>query len=466
MDTNLVQYNSTAMSNIFSQVKQDLVGDGWTVYRYDAPRHNFSNPAYTTTLQTTLKNVITNQTSAKGILIIGHVTIPYSGINPPDLHGSGNGDHQGAWPADMYFGQSNSTGWTDTANILNTINPDNANAPTDGKFDQDVAPGLPMGLFVGRVDFAGLPSFNPSGDLGVEIAMLQSYFTKAHNYRMGAMPFGNRGIVYDDAFFTLAPKPSVTTQCIYENAIRNFAAFYPNGISNLDVGDPYFQKSSRSYLWGFLSGAGQKNRIGDAYPALWPASFLEHTSADLQSGTPGGAQAKVGFYMLLGSFFGDWNMTDDFMRGTIASSNGLACVWIGSSPTQWKFHGMGLGETLGDGLLATVNNNLANGDQRTCNTIIGDPTLRLTMITPPTIQTASASSGFLSWSPGAASTFNVYGASTTSGPFTFITSATSTSTTIPANSRYPVYMVRGAQTVTSGSGSYVNLSQGSIATAQ
>ena len=48
----------------------------------------------------------------KAIYIIGHVPVPYSGYfssngdrPPPDGHVEGAGNHTGAWPADLYYGE-------------------------------------------------------------------------------------------------------------------------------------------------------------------------------------------------------------------------------------------------------------------------------------------------------------------------------------------------------------------------
>jgi hypothetical protein len=111
--------------------------------------------------------------------------------------------------------------------------------------------------------------------------------------------------------------------------------------------------------------------------------------------------------MLFGSYFGDWDAQNAFMRSAIASSPSvLTCSWAGRP--QWFYHHMGMGLPIGYSTLATQNNtNLYQsnylyppsypngviytiGIQQVHQALMGDPTLRMYMSDPSTPKTLSA----------------------------------------------------------------------------
>ena len=129
---------------------------------------------------------------------------------------------------------------------------------------------------------------------------------------------------------------------------------------------------------------------------------------------------------------------------------------------------MGLGEPLGHGLLSTVNDNPPHlsGDNNRVLAILGDPTLRLHILTPPSNVRATNDRGVvkLTWSSGeSGSKHFVYRGSNKAGPFTRISKKFVESpmfTDEQPSKDEAVYMVRALRLVTSGCGSYTNLSQG------
>jgi hypothetical protein len=322
----------------------------------------------------------------------------------------------------------------------------------------------------------------------MEANLLLTYFQKAHNYRYNVTPsaFSNRGIAYDGFSYDSAPPLleqlfNFPTQCTYGDAMRTCAAVFSGGTANLDVGDAFERKYTKSYILGFLGGSGLSDRISALYP------YLEHTSAGLQSATP----AKVGFLVLLGSYFGDWNLTDDFLRAAIATPTivqpptyGLAAMWVGGQPVYWELVGLGLGETLGECARTTVNTPMLPHDDSTgvtkednarWLTIHGDPTLRLNVFTPPSSLSARRSNGNVSliWAGDPQGQYQAYGGLATSGPFTRLTTTPVSPVSglacqvadNPGGPVYSVFMVRGVRTEASGCGTYANLSQGAIAVA-
>lgn len=483
LDSNLVTQAATAstMSSISNQVNADLVADGWTVTNYVALRHDFTLPAYSNSLQN-IRAFISSVSGAKGILIIGHVTIPYTGDGANDNHPN----HNGAWPADMYYGMTSTTGYTDTVvNDTNSAYADNWNIPYDRKFDPGYAQSA-MNLFVGRVDFANLPAFGVTNTAGStnEANLIEQYFTKVHNYRNNTAPYAGlnsnqKGIVYNT--FALDYQPQwpygsnplqnrpPPAEMVYENAKRGFAAMFSGGIGNLTVGYPFYQTFENSYLWGFAAGPGASDQIAQLQPSA-TTPYLQITSSNLASGP----EPQIGFHMLLGSYFGDWNMTNDFMRAVLATpAYGLAAIWHGATPTMWELHGLGLGDTLGQCAQTTINNPMAPGggdDNARWVTIIGDPTLRMNMITPPSSPTATLSGGSVTanWTTNDTQcTYNVYRGPSTNGPFTRLTSTPISGPpyTVTDDPNNRAYMIRGMKLTSSGCGSYQNLSVGPTTTA-
>ena len=88
--------------------------------------------------------------------------------------------------------------------------------------------------------------------------------------------------------------------------------------------------ATQSYLWGYGCGGGSFTGAGGV------GSTADFAATDTQ----------VVFTMLFGSYFGDWDTTDNFLRAPLATSTyGLSDAWAGRP--AWYFHPMGLGETLG-----------------------------------------------------------------------------------------------------------------------
>src|SRR5438093_1179958 len=115
--------------------------------------------------------------NVRALFLFGHVPVPYSGNIIPDGHYP---DHQGAWPADAYYGDIDGH-WTDLK-VSSVIASDarNRNVPGDGKFDQSEIPS-PVELEVGRVDLAKLPgrtSLAGPATFPSELELLRQYLNK------------------------------------------------------------------------------------------------------------------------------------------------------------------------------------------------------------------------------------------------------------------------------------------------
>lgn len=186
--------------------------------------------------------------------------------------------------------------------------------------------------------------------------------------------------------------------------------------------------------------------------------------------------AHAVFVMLFGSWFGNWDDEDDIMRSVLVTpSLGLTCCMAGRP--HWFVHHMGLGETIGYGTRLSMNNstlyqNQSNGLPRAVYiALMGDPTLRMDPVAPPSALSANrgTSSVTLNWSasPDAVLGYHVYRAGSAAGPFSRLTSSLITGTTFTdttSSSNTYTYMVRAVKLQTTPSGTYFNPSQGIFVT--
>ena len=136
--------------------------------------------------------------------------------------------------------------------------------------------------------------------------------------------------------------------------------------------DYFTSLTANSYLWSYGCGGGTYNSAGGI-----------GTTANFAS-----ANLKGVFTMIFGSYFGDWDSQDNFLKAPLAQGKVLTNVWSGRP--HYQFHHMGLGENIGYGLLITQNN--FNGlyyasptnitGKWIHNALMGDPTLRQDIVAP------------------------------------------------------------------------------------
>lgn len=415
-------------------LEQDLEGDGWSVVRHDVSR---------TAPVTSIKALVTAAYNAapalvKAVLIIGHVPVPMSGNLAPD----GHGEHYGAWAADVYYGEMNGS-WTDNSvNSTSAQWPRNHNVPGDGKFDQSIIP-TAVELAVGRVDFYDLPAFAQN-----ETQLTANYLTKLHQWKVKQITAQDRAVV-DDNFTGFADAFS-------QNAWRGFGPLvHPN---NVTAGDYFTQLTSQSHLWSYGCG-----------PGYWPSANGVGTTTQFAS-----SNAQGIFTILFGSYFGDWDFQNNFLRAALASGTTLTNFWAGYP--NWYFHHMGMGETIG--YAATLTQNNANGHYEPANpqagrihiALLGDPTLRMHVVAPPSnVQATSAngSSTTITWAASPESGlagYHVYRFNTINQQWERRTTSAIVGTSFVDNTvglnGTVRYMVRALKLQVGYSGSYFNLSLG------
>ena len=456
----------TPLAPEIAQLKNDLTADGWTVQTIVAARRDsLTDVTAVADTKALIKAAYdADPANVKQVYILGHVPVPYAGNSAWD----GHGNHGGAWSADGYYGDMDGT-WTDSSvNNSITANVRLTNIPGDGRLDQSTIPST-LELMVGRVDLVNMQRA-PASNV-TETALLRRYLRKAHDfkYKQGAYANVQRRVLIRDGF----------------------GAF----------GGESFMRTG--WAWGFTAvGRPPEVTFDEAPTNNWWAPAATNTylmangngggSYELASGV--GATAdfgrrpfKAAFVSLFGSYFGDWDVTNNFMRAPLAGNatgDGLAltCFWAGR-PTFFMHH-MATGETVGYSMRVSMNSqfssfsnpvyspiNFAGGGTH-CG-LLGDPSLRMHIVEPPrNLAATSASSQVnLAWSPSTETAllgYHVFRADDPAGPFTRLTTTplaapAYTDATGLAGQSY-TYLVRTLKSETSPGGTYQNLSQGEMAT--
>ncbi|MEO8066857.1 MAG: T9SS type A sorting domain-containing protein [Flavobacteriales bacterium] len=445
---------ATSLAPELTQLQNDLKADGWVVLRSDVGR----SASVTSVRNTVIAHYNSDQTNVKALFIIGHVPVPYSGYQNPD----GHAEHLGAWPCDGYYGELTST-WTDnTINATSAARAANNNTPGDGKFDQTDFPSA-LELQVGRVDMYDMPAFSQS-----ETQLLRSYLNKLHNYKMKGYTPQERGIIFDNLQWAGSP--------LAGSAWRGFAPLVgaANVTAPYSYGFPFKSfVDEQSYLVSYSSGGGLQGNVGGVvtYNGADNIAITEDYASTIQVGSV--------FNMAFGSYFGDWDNKNNFLRAMIASGDALTNCF--AAIPAWYAHHMGMGETVGTSTLATMNNTamytpLTDGWQSSIGRVhlglMGDPTLRTRMIVPPSGLTITNSGGIASFA-WTASTETVLGyyidKINANGTLTRINTSIITGTTYQnsgvAFTSGAEYMVRATKLQTTPSGSFFNYSLGALGTA-
>lgn len=431
----------TTLATELKRLEDDLEGDGWSIVR-----HNVLRAATVTHVKSfVVADYTADPTNTKAIFIIGHVPVPYSGNINPD----GHPDHLGAWPTDTYYADINGN-WTDLSVTSTTASPARTqNIPGDKKFDQSLIPS-DLELQVGRVDFANLPAF-----AATEQTLLKNYLDKDHDYRMKIFSPQKRATI-DDNFGFMAG------EAFAASGYKNFAPLV--GSANVIAGDYFPDLAAGSYLWSYGCGGGTYTSASGV------GSTTNFSTSNLQGV----------FTMLFGSYFGDWDSNDNFLRAALAQGKILTNVWSGR--VHYQFHHMALGENIGYGVMLTQNNigSLYFGSPTGItgrwihHGLMGDPTLKNDVVAPVSnvIATKAGNNCNISWSASTETAvvgYNIYMKNDTNKVYVKLNPLPITSTTYTDNCLlYPgiyKYMVRAIKLENTPSGTYYNLSDGIADTA-
>lgn len=428
-----------------ARLRQDLAGDGWHVI--------FEEIAASDTVPD-VKAVITGHYSnpltpdVRSVFLLGRIAVPYAGLIAPD----GHANHIGAWPADAFYGDMDGV-WTDSeVDDTAASGTRNDNVPGDGKYDQSILPSA-LELEVGRVDLSNMTVFPDAST--TEMDLLRRYLIRDHSYRhrLGAYASVPRRGLIDDHWGYRG------NDTFASNPWWNFTAFF--GSANITEADWFTTLENDAYLWAYGGGAGSYTSaagIGNS------AQF-------------GSTDSKAVFHMMLGSYFGDWDSSNNFLRAPLAATEaglGLASMWTGRP--HWHIHAMAVGEPLGHGARRSQNNfgdyPAGGGAGQVHVALMGDPTLRLFPVLPASALSQASAPGVvsLSWTASADSSIEGYAVyrgaddARITGKFSRINGALVSSTSFDDLSAVPgetyTYMVRAVKLETSASGTYLNASQG------
>jgi hypothetical protein len=430
----------------------DFIRDGWAIQKvYVQPSKSVAEVKL---LIQTIRDQAQSVSPLRSVFILGHVAVPYSGgfvasegeIYPPD----GHEDHEGAWPADVYYGSMDESIWTDTSvNNTTPVRIQNQNIPGDGKFDLMYLQDHKVSFEIGRVDLTHLPAFGLSDTI-----LTQRYLHKLHAYKTAQSPVHRAGLI-DDNFGV------VEGEAFASATWNDFTTFFGDSIS---VQDYVLATREKPYLFSYGCGFGN---YSTCFGVVNSSQFANDSIQQY-------------FTLLFGSYFGDWDSDNNLLRSALASKKGgLASAWSGRP--YWRLHPMALGKSIGYCTKLTQQNFLTNGTQPSGYAyssyptfihvgLMGDPTLRLSMPQPVEQVTATSASDSISitinWTPVP----NVIGyhiGITPSFEYDFPASIEVPATQTSWTHAHPflgnnIYLVRPIYLEYTPSGSYYNMGLGAI----
>jgi hypothetical protein len=344
------------LANEISTLKNDLTREGYKVIQLSAKRSD----TVLSVRQKIVQAYMAEETKPSVLFLLGHIPVPYAGYYsatgtapPPDGHVEGSGNHTGAWPADAYYGII-FDGFTDEwVNCTTGSQARHHNVPGDLKFDQTKLPSL-ADLEVGRVDLFNMPSSGKS-----DTVLMRNYLNRNHQWRVGEWKVVERALI-DNNFTSLN---------LASTGYANFAAIIGSD-SVFDNRDYFTAQKRGSYLWSYGCGAGSYTTCSGIGST---SNFMNDSFENV-------------FTILAGSFFGDFDIQNNFLRAPLAQKS-LASFW-GGIP-KWYVHHMALGDRIGKGTKISMNNTdfyfsgLFNGSSNSLHiALMGDPTLKLKNIAP------------------------------------------------------------------------------------
>ncbi len=474
----------TPLSTEIEQLKTDLVGDGWLVETIASQRVEGWNGGQAVTV---VKQQIVNVYNAaptndkpKLLFILGHVPVARSGLALEAA--DGHPENEGALASDAYYADIDGI-WTDTGthtsptdpNHTTFADPNNTNIPGDYKWDQNYIPSE-LELAFGRVDFADIVLPTTS-----EIQLYKNYLNKLHNYRHVANG-------YD-----VGRKIAIRAKG-YEEGLDSS---YRNALPIVGSANIVHQNND---TW--LSDTGHANWVNNNGPFI--AYFQNMWKPEINAiDQLGGLNAML--YSSDKSYWGLWG------KGTVPVRDGNLDEWLGvglsrallatgglnlivlwaTSPASSIFFQAGIGETVGYSMKRSMDhdNNKFNifeyhgaasgyGDPnghyflKHCKTrhsqFNGDPSIRFFPVKPVSnlVATTHSNSIFLTWNSSSDTQiigYHVYRSNEKLGKYTKLTTSPVTSTSYTDNNPLTGdnwYMVRAIKLDTTGSGSFLNPSQG------
>jgi hypothetical protein len=486
---------TTPLSTEIEQLKTDLIGDGWFVETIEAQRVAGWNGGQAVTVVkqqiVDVYNATPTNDKPKLLFILGHVPVARSGLSMEisDNHS----ENEGANATDAYYADIDGI-WTDTGTHTSpNMGPDedpnqttfadsnHINIPGDYKWDQNYIPSE-LELAFGRVDFADLAK--PAAP---EIELYRTYLNKLHKYRHVANG-------YD-----VGRKIALRSQAYEESLDMS----YRNGVPIVGSTNMVVQNYG-----GWATETGHANWVNTNGPFL--AYFQNLWKPEINAiDQQGGLNAML--YSSDKSYWGLWGKetvevtdshNDDWKsyglcRAMLATDGLNLIVLWGTSPAIGIFFQTAIGETVGYSVKRSMDHHndkfnifeyhgsekgygiYPEGHEYLRHTKVphahfnGDPSIRFFPVKPASnlVTTANSNSASLTWNSSPDNNiigYHVYRSNEKLGQYTKLTTNPVTSTSYTDNNPLTGnnwYMLRAIKLDTTGSGSFLNPSQGIFAKA-
>ncbi|NTW25824.1 MAG: fibronectin type III domain-containing protein, partial [Lentimicrobium sp.] len=441
---------NAAMPLKIAQLKRDLTADGWFVNQLVVPgAYGWDSRDTVLTVKNLISGIYNNapdNDKPKALFILGHVPLPRAGLGgqAPDDHAQ----NAGARGADTFYADIDGVFTdTETYNPGGLATPLAINLPGDFKWDQDFIPSE-LEMAFGRLDFANLTSVAQS-----ETFLTERYLDRLHKYRQveAGWFMGSKSAFYfgfnnsnDGSYRSLLPISGYDS--VYQNYTGNP---HPQWVQNNGPFAVYMQNQLQPSVseWNTY---GMNSTVFSSDQSYWGFGDV-----------PEGNQYST-------------------IRALLAlDTKCLTSIWTTMAVNI--FHQSGMGAPLGQACKQIMDHNTVNQKlekpvqaydtpafwNRTHFAFHGDPTLRLYQVYPPSnpIITSNGQSMLLSWNPSPDSRlqgYHIYKSSTESGIYQRITAnpVTETEFSDPAYNTGDWYMVRAVILQKTGSGTFLNPSQG------
>lgn len=349
-------------------LKKDLITEGYDVIlKTTIYTSNYDDVEYKADVINN-KSIIQSCQGLTHCIIIGNVSVPYSGFQSPDNHLN----HLGAWPMDYFYFSPNTANksWTDSVDIspvdTNGSYPygRNLNKPNDGKYDLSDVSGVsyynswpdPISIAFGRIQFK-------ESDTSKSLSYYKSYFARNHAYRNGDIKIDKYINAYDD----------FEKNGIGFNFLRHIISSFDRNQYDIEQNQFLWRINLNDKNTLITYGSGSGNYM-DSSLGSW-----EHNLNN---------KSQAYFNFIFGSYFGDWDNPKNYLK-SFNYNRGLVTAWAGWG--NLRLHNLTVGKSVGEIILTYQNNiqkdlpdyNPSNINSnyvyptRPTTQILGDPTLTI-----------------------------------------------------------------------------------------
>jgi hypothetical protein len=207
----------------------------------------------------------------------------------------------------------------------------------------------------------------------LETELLRRYLDKDHAFRTAGFRAENRALLDFALAGPLYPSPPSVPAAAWQNLTAMFGDAI-DAQDNVDF-DWRTHANTESYLWGY----------GGRNGGFWATGEDNSTAGVLDTRFLAENPSLVVFTEQFGSYSVDWSRTDGLLRAILANEGyGLTSTW--GNWGDFDYYNMATGGTIGDSYLATQNRDAdlgSNAVAASYTAIMGDPTLRMHIIAPP-----------------------------------------------------------------------------------